>query len=98
MNVTSCRSLAAIARQPAITLARIGARVGAGHRIAIAITEAPAAMPQPATRSRICDAGPGSETGRMNASSNDVVAPARTELITAENKTTNATRAIPATA
>ena len=74
MNATSRRSRSAIARQPAIALTRIGSRVAAGHRIAIAITDAPAAIPQPAIRSGICDAGPGSETGRMYASSSEVVA------------------------
>ena len=38
--------------------------------------------------------GPGSETGRMKASSSDVVAPASTELTTPANSTPNATSAI----
>src|ERR1700735_5700312 len=97
MNANSLRNRAAIARHAAITLTRIGSRVAAGHRIAIAITDAPAAIPQPAIRSGICDAGPGSDTGRMNASSSVVVALASTELMTAENRTTNATSAIPTT-
>src|ERR1700761_3512396 len=97
MNAISLRRRSAIARQPAIALTRIGSRVAAGHRNAIAITDAPAAIPQPATRSGICDAGPGSDTGRMNASSSDVVALAITELTTAENRTTKATTAIPTT-
>ena len=98
MNATSLRSRAAIARQPAITLTRIGSRVAAGQRITIAITDAPAAMPQPAIRSGICPAVPGSETGRMYASSSGVVALAITELTTAENSTTKATIAMPTTA
>src|ERR1700677_3179983 len=97
MNAISRRRRSAIAQQPAIALTRIGSRVAAGHRIAIAITDAPAAMPQPATRSGICEAGPGSDTGRMYASSSEVVALAITELTTDENSTTNATIAIPTT-
>src|ERR1700722_9853708 len=98
MNAISLRRRAAIARQPAIALTLIGSRVAAGHRTAIAITDAPAAIPQPAIRSGIWDAGPGSETGRMYDSSSDVVALAITELTTAENSTTKATIAIPTTA
>ena len=55
-------------------------------------------MPQPARRSGIEEAGPGSETGRMNASSSDTVAPARTELTTPAKSTPSPTTAIAAAA
>ena len=67
---------------------------GAGHSRPIASSAAPAASPQPARRSGIDDAGAASETGRMNASSNDVVAEARTELTTPANRTAKPTSAI----
>ncbi len=60
----------------------------------MAKSEAAEAMPQPASRSGIEETGPGSETGRMNASSSVGVAPARTELTTPAKSTPNATSAI----
>jgi hypothetical protein len=53
-------------------------------------------MPHPASGSTGEDTSP-SVTGRMNASSRDVVAPASTELTTAENRTANPTTAIEST-
>ncbi len=57
-----------------------------------------AAMPQPASRSGIEDAGPASVTGRMKASSSDVVAPASTELTTPAKITAKPTSAVAAAA
>src|SRR5215212_4534072 len=71
-----------------------GFRDGAGHKMEIATRPAAAASAHPARRSGIADAGAGIETGRMNASSNDVEAPASTELITPANNTANATTVI----
>ena len=51
-------------------------------------------MPQPASRSGTDDGGPASVTGRMKASSSDVVAPASTELTTPANSTPKPTTAI----
>ncbi len=75
---------------------RSGSRVGAGQSTVMAMSEAAEAMPQPARRSGIDEIGPAKVTGRMNASSIDVVAPAITELTTAEKSTRNATAAIAA--
>lgn len=55
----------------------------------MANSETAAAIPQPATRSGICDAVPGIVTGRMKASSSGVVALAMTELTTLLNSTTS---------
>ena len=82
------------ARQAATAGARSGSRVGAGQRTAIATIEAAAAMPQPASRSGIEAAVPGSDSGRMNASSSDVEAAASTELTTPAKSTQKATSAI----
>ena len=71
---------------------------GAGHTNVTASTDSPPAIPQPASRSGICDAGPGNDTGRMKLSSSDVVAPASTELTTDENTIATATTVIAATA
>ena len=68
--------------------ARSGSRVGRrpqqddGEQRATADASA-----QPASRDGIADAGAVSETGRMNASSSEVVAPASTELTTPANRT-----------
>ena len=83
-----------MARQAAIAAERTGSRAGAGHSSAIAGSDAAAASPQPARRSGIEETGPGSETGRMKASSSVVVAPASTELTTPANITPKATTAI----
>ena len=50
--------------------------------------------PGPASRSGTADAGAASDTGKMNASSSDVVAPASTELTTPAKITPNPTTAI----
>ena len=59
-----------------------------------ASSAAPAAIPQPASRSGTADAGAASDTGKMNASSSAVLAPARTELTTPAKITPNPTTAI----
>ncbi len=64
-----------------------GPRVGVGHSSATASSAAPEAIAQPASRSGIERRGPGSDTGRMKASSSEVVAPASTELTTPANST-----------
>jgi hypothetical protein len=88
---TSARNRAASARQASIAPARSGSRAGAGQSSPTASSAAPDARPQPARRSGIEEVGPASETGRMNASSNDVVAEASTELTTPANSTTKPT-------
>ena len=77
-----------------IAAVRTGSRAGAGHSSAIASSDAPEASPQPATRSGIEEASPGSDTGRMNASSSVVVDAASTELTTPANSTPKPTTAI----
>ena len=94
MNATSARSLAPSARQAAVAAERSGPRVGVGHSSATARNAAPAAIPQPARRSGIDEAGPGSVTGRMKASSSDVEAPASTELTTPAKITPKPTSAV----
>src|SRR5437763_11374428 len=94
MYATSPRSRPAIARHASIADSRSGLRAGAGHSTAIATSAAPDASPQPARRSGIEEAGPASDTGRMNASSSEVEAPASTELTTPANSTQKATTAI----
>ena len=81
-------------RLAAIAALRSSSRVGAGHSSAIASSDAPPAMPQPASRSGIALLGAASVTGRMNASSNDAVVPASTELTTPAKSTPNATAAV----
>ena len=84
----------ASARQAATAGARSGSRVGAGQRAAIATSETAPAIPHPASRSGIDAAVPGSDSGRMNASSSDVEAAASTELTTPAKSTQKATTAI----
>ena len=69
-------------------------RVGDGHRSEIASSDTAADMPQPAIRSGIAETAPGSDTGRMKASSRVVVAPASVELKMPANSTANPTTAI----
>ena len=89
-SATSARSRAASARHAAIA-ARAAERARAPATAArSANSDAAEAMPQPASRSGIEETGPGSETGRMNASSSVGVAPASTELTTPANSTPNA--------
>ena len=78
-HAASARKRAASARQAAIVAVRTGSCAGAGHSTRMATSAATAASPQPASRAGIDAASPGSETGRMNASSSAVVAPASTE-------------------
>ena len=73
---------------------RSGLRAGAGQSTTIATRLAAAASPQPMRRSGISLAGAGIATGRMNASSSEVVAPASTELMAPENSTAKPTTAI----
>jgi hypothetical protein len=77
-----------------IAAARIRSRAGAGHSSATAANAAPAAMPQPASRTGTDDTGPARDTGKMKASSSDVVAPASTELTTPAKTTPKPTTAI----
>ena len=79
------------ARHAAIAGARSVSRLGLGHSSATARSAAPDAMPHPASRSGTVENAPGSETGRMNASSSALVAPASTELTTPAKSTPNAT-------
>ena len=58
--------------QAATAGARSGSRVGAGHSTATPTSDAADAIPQPARRSGIDEAGPASVTGRMKASSSEV--------------------------
>ena len=60
----------------------------------MATIETAPASPQPATRSGIEETGPGSDTGKMKASSSEVVAPASTELTTPANRIAKPTTAI----
>ena len=71
---------------------------GAGQSATIAISEAAPAIPQPASRSGISEAGAVSETGRMNERSNGTVAAASTELTTPANTMQKAATAIAAVA
>ncbi len=87
----SARSLAAIARQAATARASIGKATGEGHNTLVAIIAATVAIPQPAIRAGIWEAGPGTVTGRMNDSTSGVAALAITELTTPLNNTTKAT-------
>ena len=73
---------------------RNGSLVGAGHSTVMATSDAAAATAQPASRSGIDETSPGSDTGRMKASSSDVVALASTELTTPAKITQNATSAM----
>ncbi len=66
---------------------RSGSRAGAGHNSVMASRDAAPASSHPASRSGIELAGARSETGRMNASSSEVDAPARAELTTPANST-----------
>ena len=91
---TPARSRAASARQAAAAAPRSRSRAGAGHSSAVATSATPAAIPQPASRSGTADAGAASDTGKMNASSSAVVAPASTELTTPAKITPNPTTAI----
>src|ERR1700722_19356573 len=88
------RSWVASARQAAAAAPRSRSRAGAGHRNAVATSATPAAIPHPASRSGTADAGAASDTGKMNASSSAVVAPASTELTTPAKITPNPTTAI----
>ena len=92
------RICAASARQAAIAAPRSRSAVGAGQSSQIASSEAAAAVPQPARRSGIAEAGAAIETGRMSASSRETVAPASTELTTPEKRIPSATTAVTATA
>ncbi|WP_234436045.1 hypothetical protein [Streptomyces sp. NRRL S-813] len=60
--------------------------------------DAPAASTTPISRSGNCPSGAGVATGRMNASSSGVAAPARTELTTPEKSTTKPTDTVATTA
>ena len=60
----------------------------------MATSAAPPAIPSPASRSGTAEAGAASDTGKMNASSSAVVAPASTELTTPAKITPNPTTAI----
>src|SRR6185369_2769479 len=75
-----------------------GSRAGAGQRKRTASSDATEASPQPASRDGIADAGAVSDTGRMKASSSEVVAPASTELTTPAKITPKPTSAIAAAA
>ena len=77
---------------------RSGSAPGAGHSSVTASTDSPPAIDQPASRSGIEDAGPGSDTGRMKPSSSEVVAPASTELTTPEKMIATPIAPIAATA
>src|ERR1700736_1289890 len=91
---TPARGRPAAARHAAPAAPRSRSCAGAGHRSAVATSAAPPAIPQPASRSGTADAGAASDTGKMNASSSAVVAPARTELTTPAKITPNPTTAI----
>src|SRR5215470_13124136 len=95
---TPARSRVASALQAAAAAPRSRSRAGAGHSSAVATSATPPANPQPANRSGTADAGAASDTGKMNASSNAVVAPASTELTTPAKITQNPTTAIAAAA
>jgi hypothetical protein len=94
VHAISARSRSASARQASIAATRTELRAGEGHSSEIARTETAPARPQPAMRSGIEETGPGSDTGRMNASSSEVVAPASTELTTPANRIANPTTPI----
>src|SRR4029079_14110050 len=94
MYAIPARSRAASARHAAAEGPRSRSRAGAGHRRVVATSATPAAIAQPASRSGTADAGAASDTGKMNASSSAVVAPASTELTTPAKITPNATTAI----
>jgi hypothetical protein len=98
MYVTSARSCVASARQTVVAAVRSPSRRGVGHSTATATNAAPPAIAHPASLSGSDAIPPASVTGRMNASSSDVVALARTELTTPAKITTKPTTAIATTA
>src|SRR5258707_5324860 len=91
---TPGRSRADGAGQAAAAAPRSRSRAGAGHRNAVATSATPPAIAQPASRSGTADGGAASDTGKMNASSSAVVAPASTELTTPAKITPNPTTVI----
>src|SRR5262245_51975821 len=91
---TSASRRAASARQAAVAAARKRSPLGVGQRKTMAGSDAAPASAQPASRSGICEAGAGIETGRMNARSIATVADASTELTTPAKSTQNPTTVI----
>ncbi len=71
-----------------------GSWEGAGHNTVTAMKEAAAAIAQPARRSGIDETGARRVTGRMKASSSEVLAAVRTELTVPEKSTANPAIAI----
>src|SRR5690242_16892243 len=94
---TSARSRVANARHAALAASRSGSRAGAGHRSAMANTDATADSDQPSIRAGTADSDPGRDTERMKASSSAVDEAARTELTTPANSTANASTPMPST-
>ena len=88
------RSRAASARQAAMAALRTGLRAGAGHSKAMATGSAAADDPPAHEPIRDLTSRRGIATGRMNASSSEVVAPASTELTAPANSTAKPTTAI----
>jgi len=72
-KATSVRNRTARARQVAIKSPRNWSRGGAGHNTEMASVATAAAISQPTSRSGIDDVGARRETGRMKASSSEVV-------------------------
>ena len=93
-RATSDRSRVASARLAMAAGPRNGSRAGVGQSSSTASSDATEASPQPASRDGIEAAGAISDTGRMKASSSDVVAPASTELTTPAKITAKPTTAM----
>jgi hypothetical protein len=97
-KATSVRNRTARARQVAIKSPRNWSRGGAGHNTEMASVATAAAISQPTSRSGIDDVGARRETGRMKASSSEVVVAVITELTTPAKMTTRPTSATAAAA